>query len=293
MGENMDLNYLLKNDIADELIKQKKSQPISIKHYHEEKAKVTHIIVKDTNNKYGKEAGNYITIECYSDHNNEEVLAKYLKKILRKNGFNSHSKVLVVGLGNDSYLSDALGPKVVKEVNVTSHLSQMNKKTTSVSCFIPGVMGVTGLESSAMIKSIIDRFKIDVVVVIDSLATRNISRLYKTYQLTDTGINPGSGVNNKRMGINKNIMKIPVIAIGVATVVDVASIMVNTLNVIDKNLLNAHTIETIYSALDRDNHNFIMTTKEIDDLIDIIALNIAEGINLAINPHLTINDNLR
>ena len=289
----MDLNYLLKNDIADELIKQKKSQPISIKHYHEEKAKVTHIIVKDTNNKYGKEAGNYITIECYSDHNNEEVLAKYLKKILRKNGFNSHSKVLVVGLGNDSYLSDALGPKVVKEVNVTSHLSQMNKKTTSVSCFIPGVMGVTGLESSAMIKSIIDRFKIDVVVVIDSLATRNISRLYKTYQLTDTGINPGSGVNNKRMGINKNIMKIPVIAIGVATVVDVASIMVNTLNVIDKNLLNAHTIETIYSALDRDNHNFIMTTKEIDDLIDIIALNIAEGINLAINPHLTINDNLR
>lgn len=287
----MNLENLFKNDIADELIKKKKSEPISIKHFKEFSAKITQIEIKDKNNRYGKEVGNYITIECINDHNNEEVLAKYLKKILRKNGFNTKSKVLVVGLGNDSYLSDALGPKVVKEINVTSHLNK--KKTTSVSCFIPGVMGVTGLESSAMIKSIIDRFAIDIVIVIDSLATRSISRLYKTYQLTDTGINPGSGVNNNRMGVNKKIMKIPVVAIGVATVVDVASIMVNTLNVIDKNLLNTNTIETIYHSLDKDNHNFIMTTKEIDDLIDVIALNIASGINLAINPHLAINDNFR
>ncbi|MCH5171700.1 MAG: GPR endopeptidase [Erysipelotrichales bacterium] len=287
----MKINDLFKNDIADELIKKKKSDPISIKHFKEYGAKITQIEIKDKNNKYAKEVGNYITIECTNDHNNEEVLAKYLKKILKKNGFNSKSKVLVVGLGNDSYLSDALGPKVIKEINVTSHLKK--KKITSVSCFIPGVMGVTGLESSAMIKSIIDRFSIDIVIVIDSLATRSISRLYKTYQLTDTGINPGSGVNNNRMGVNKKIMKIPVVAIGVATVVDVASIMVNTLNVIDKNLLNTNTIETIYNSLDRDNHNFIMTTKEIDDLIDVIALNIASGINLAINPTLAINDNLR
>lgn len=289
----MNLEHLFKNDIADEIIKKKKSEPISIRHFKEDGAMITQIEVKDKNNKYAKDVGNYITIECENDHDNEKVLAKYLKKILKKNGFKSYSKVLVVGLGNDSYLSDALGPKVVKEINVTSHLYSKKKKITSVSCFIPGVMGVTGLESSAMIKSIIDRFLIDIVIVIDSLATRSISRLYKTYQLTDTGINPGSGVNNNRMGVNKKIMKIPVIAIGVATVVDVASIMVNTLNVIDKKLLNSHTIETIYHSLDRDNHNFIMTTKEIDDLIDIIALNIANGINLAINPQLTINDNVR
>ena len=289
----MNLDRLFKNDIADEIIKGKKKDPILVKHYKEDGAKITQIEIKEKNNIYGKEVGNYITIECIKDHNNEEILAKYLKKILRKNGFNSKSKVLVVGLGNDSYLSDALGPKVVKEINVTSHLYKNKKKVTSVSCFIPGVMGVTGLESSEMIKSIIDRFSIDIVIVIDSLATRSISRLYKTYQLTDTGINPGSGVNNNRMGVNKKIMKIPVIAIGVATVVDVASIMVNTLNVIDKRLLNTNTIETIYQSLDKDNHNFIMTTKEIDDLIDVIALNIASGINLAINPSLTINDNLR
>lgn len=286
----MDILHLYKNDIADEVITNKKKEPIRIRHFNEKNATVTQIEVMDKNNSYGKEVGNYITIECLNDHHNEDVIAKYLKKILRKNGYKKSYKLLVVGLGNDSYLSDALGPKVVKEVNVTSHIKNKNN-LVSVSCFIPNVLGVTGLESSEMIKSIITKFKIDLVLVIDSLATRSITRLYKTYQLTDTGINPGSGINNKRIGVNKKVMGIPVIALGVATVVDVASIMVNTLGVIDKKLVNQSSIDAIYESLNEGNHNFVMTTKEIDDLIDVIAQNIAMAINYATNPSLTQNDN--
>ena len=144
-----------------------------------------------------------------------------------------------------------------------------------------------------MIKSIIDSFDIDILIVIDSLATRNVSRLYKTYQVTDTGINPGSGIKNNRLAINKKIMGIPVVAIGVATVVDTASIVINALNMLDNNAIEKIDLRDIYRIFAREKYNLIMTTKEIDELIDVIALNIAQGINLTLNPRLANNDNFR
>lgn len=288
----MRLEEIYLNDFADEQIKNSKKKNI-IRHYYEENAKVTEIEIVSNKNEFNKCKGNYITIECKNDHHNEKIIKKYLLKLLRKNGFNKNTHILVVGLGNDSYLSDALGPKVIKKINVTSHLKSIYKNLVIVSCFVPSVMGVTGLESSEMIKSIVKEFKIDMVIVIDSLATRDINRLYKTYQITDTGINPGSGINNHRKAINKNVLKVPVIAIGVATVVDSASLIINTLDSIDKNLIKTIDADKLVKAIYRKDNNFVLTSKEIDTLIDIIADNVSSGINLSLNPTFSINDRIR
>lgn len=289
----MKLNEIFLNDIADEIISKKNSKEYALKKTKRDSYVITEVTVKTSKNSIGKEKGHYITIECENDHHNEKVLSEYLKKILKLNGYKTSSRILVAGLGNDSYLSDALGPKVVKNIKVTSHILDKSKQIHYVSCFIPGVLAITGLESSSMIKSIIDSFDIDILIVIDSLATRNVSRLYKTYQVTDTGINPGSGIKNNRLAINKKIMGIPVVAIGVATVVDTASIVINALNMLDNNAIEKIDLKDIYRIFAREKYNLIMTTKEIDELIDVIALNIAQGINLTLNPRLANNDNFR
>lgn len=291
-GDSMDELELYLNDFADEQIKKNVKKAVAIRHTHEKGANVTYINVADDNNIYQKSKGNYVTIECQKDHGNEEVISKYVLKIMRKNGYKKTDHVLVVGLGNDAYLSDALGPKVIKNINVTSHFYP-KKKATQVSCFIPGVMAMTGLESAQMIKSMVKEFDIDFVIVIDSLATRDMKRLYKTYQITDTGLNPGSGIKNRRLAVNKNLLHVPVIAIGVATVVDSASLFINTLAEIDKNYLHKLNVTKLYGTLYHEKYNFILTSKEIDELIDVIALNIARGINLSLNPKLPLNDKIR
>lgn len=144
-----------------------------------------------------------------------------------------------------------------------------------------------------MVKSLVKEFHIDIVIVVDSLATRDINRLYKTYQITDTGINPGSGINNHRLALNKKTLNVPVIAIGVATVVDSASLIINTLEEVDKNFIQKLDISKLYNTLYRNDSSFILTSKEIDSLIDIIASNIGEAINYALNPSFSNNDKVR
>ena len=288
----MKIDELFLHDFADESFKENKKDKIAIKNIQENGAKVIYVDVKDSNNKFQKQIGTYITIECENDHDNSKIIAKYLKEILKKNKLKKSSHVLIVGLGNDSYLSDALGPKVIKEINVTSHLPKNNYEI-EVSCFIPGVMAVTGLESSMMIKSLIDKFNIDLLIVVDSLATKSISRLYRTYQITDTGLNPGSGINNNRLAINSKEMGIPTIAIGVATVVDTASLVINTLNLLDQSVTKKIKARDLYAILYYNDYNFVMTSKEIDSLIDVISYNIADAINLTLNPKLAINDTIR
>ena len=287
------INNLYINDFADEQIKKSKERNCFIKKVKEEDSLVTLIEIKNNINEFGKAKGNYITIACKNDHNNEKLIAKYIIKILKKNKFNKKSHVLVVGLGNDAYLSDALGPKVVKKVIVTSHFIAKDNKFIKVSCFVPGVMAVTGLESSEMVKSLVKEFHIDIVIVVDSLATRDINRLYKTYQITDTGINPGSGINNHRLALNKKTLNVPVIAIGVATVVDSASLIINTLEEVDKNFIQKLDISKLYNTLYRNDSSFILTSKEIDSLIDVIASNIGGAINYALNPNFSNNDKVR
>lgn len=181
--------------------------------------------------------GNYITISFkdVTDYNNKEkvkeIFSNELNSLLNKlNLFNK--SCLIIGLGNIKSTPDSLGPLSIDNIIVTKHLYDLGELEDGfniVSSFIPGVTGSTGIETSDLIKELINTVKPDYLIVIDSLASSSIERVNKTIQITDTGIHPGSGVGNSRKEISKNVLKIPVIAIGVPTVVDASIIVSDTI----------------------------------------------------------------
>ena len=213
-----------------------------------------HIITKKINNitiskviidcsnkdKIGKKEGNYITLEFedvtnYEDRENVgKCLEEEIKEILKINNINIEDEGLIIGLGNNKSTADALGPKTIENILVTRHLYLLNvdvkKGMRKVSAFVPGVMGNTGIETIDIINSIVKEIKPKFIIVIDSLCASSIERLNKTIQITDTGIHPGSGVGNNRKEISKETLGIPVIAIGVPTVVDASTIVNDTIN---------------------------------------------------------------
>lgn len=196
-------------------------------------------VVMDKNNLLNKKEGNYITIELtditnYEDRENVgKVLVNEIKDILNKNNIKDNYECLVIGLGNKKSTPDALGPMVIDNILVTRYLFELNADVKEgirkVSAIIPGVMGNTGIETIDIIKGIVDNVKPKFIIVIDSLCASSIERLNKTIQLTDTGIHPGSGIGNMRKEISKNTLGIPVIAIGVPTVVESVTIVNDTL----------------------------------------------------------------
>lgn len=196
-------------------------------------------VVMDKNNLLNKKEGNYITIELtditnYEDRENVgKVLVKEIKDILNQNNIKDNYECLVIGLGNKKSTPDALGPMVIDNILVTRYLFELNADVKEgirkVSAIIPGVMGNTGIETIDIIKGIVDNVKPKFIIVIDSLCASSIERLNKTIQLTDTGIHPGSGIGNMRKEISKNTLGIPVIAIGVPTVVESVTIVNDTL----------------------------------------------------------------
>ena len=196
-------------------------------------------VVMDKNNLLNKKEGNYITIELtditnYEDRENVgKVLVNEIKDILNKNNIKDNYECLVIGLGNKKSTPDALGPMVIDNILVTRHLFELNADVKEgirkVSAIIRGVMGNTGIETLDIIKGIVDNVKPKFIIVIDSLCASSIERLNKTIQLTDTGIHPGSGIGNMRKEISKDTLGIPVIAIGVPTVVESVTIVNDTL----------------------------------------------------------------
>ncbi|WP_173916087.1 GPR endopeptidase [Halobacillus sp. Marseille-Q1614] len=185
----------------------------------------------------GKKAGNYITLESLAIRKQDTelqvelaaCLSRQLVKVMELCGIKETDSCLIVGLGNQQVTPDAIGPLVMNEVLVTSHLFKLQPDTVAegyrpVSAVAPGVMGVTGIETSDMIHGIIHEINPDFVIAVDALASRSINRINATIQLSDTGIHPGSGVGNKRKEISKETYGIPVISIGVPTVVDAVTI---------------------------------------------------------------------
>lgn len=260
-----------------------------------------------------KKIGRYITMEVqdinYLDENGKEnvqnIIATQLKALI---GDDKNKSIFVVGLGNIAVTPDALGPKVVKQIDITRHLLNYAKElvsenTRAVSAISPGVLGTTGIETSEIVTSIVEKIKPDMLIVIDSLASGSIHRIGNTIQISNTGITPGEGVRNKREGINEETLGIPVIAMGVPTVVDMATI---TNEAIDKMIENAKNelnnysndknksnILNAFSALEQDTRydmianllntqNYIVTPKEIDDVITSVSDLIASGINMAL-----------
>lgn len=215
-----------------------------------EGVKVSHIEISASGEKtLNKKPGSYITIfadgvkkqDTKMQTSAAKVLAKEIEKLLKKNNVDKDSKGLIVGLGNWNVTPDALGPMTVEKVVVTNHLFELQYETVAngyrpVAAISPGVMGVTGMETSDIILSIIEKFKPSFAIVIDALASRSIERINETIQITDTGIHPGSGVGNKRKELSKESLGIPVIAIGVPTVVDAVTIASDTLDYLLKHM---------------------------------------------------------
>lgn len=223
-----------------------------------------------------KDNYNYSTItfvDC-TDHtyisNIETILINELKRYLKKN-----TKVLIVGLGNRKSTPDALGPKVLDNILVTRHLftlGNVDSNYSNVSILEPNVFGSTGISSTDLIKQVVSIVKPDYTILIDSLCTSNMTRLNKTIQITDKGINPGSGVYNDRGELSEATLNCKTIAIGVPTVIDIDS------------LINSKIIDKTKPIEIED--NLIVTPKEIDYLIDNLSYIIASSINKVLH---TIN----
>ena len=199
----------------------------------------------------------------------KECLIKTIKKIL-KPYITDDSSVLIVGLGNSESTPDSLGPRVIKNINITRHiylLDDLDTQYRCISAFIPGVMGNTGIETSELIKNAVKSSNPDILIVIDALASMSVERVNKTIQITDTGINPGSGIGNNRKEISKETIGIPVIAIGVPTVVDAVSIVADTINYMHKNYAfnKKYINNSMNKLISSTKINYLKEQLEIDD----------------------------
>lgn len=242
MDKERDLSkYQIRTDLTiDEISENNILKGVKSKINIKDNITITEVNLDD-NNDLGRKKGKYITVEFedITDTENSEnvknILIDELRKIMK---IKKDSLGLVVGLGNDKSTADSLGPLTVNNIIVTNHIFLLDKLSDNynrISAINPGVMGETGIETGDIIESIVDKIKPDYLIVIDSLASKSIERLNKTIQITDTGIHPGSGIGNKRKEISYETLNIPVIAIGVPTVVDAAVIVSNTINFIYKN----------------------------------------------------------
>lgn len=247
MGHEIDLkNYEIRTDLVLDTI-ENNGIDIESDTYNDGDIKVTKVNVDENSSKLlNKRIGNYITIEFddVTDTGNknrvEEIFIKELKAMIYSLGIKDDDTVLVLGLGNDKSTPDSLGPKVVENVLVTRHLFVLEEDVSpgirEVSAISPGVMASTGIETASLVNSIVREIKPSLVLVVDALAASTIGRINKSIQITDTGIHPGSGVGNKRKEISSDTISVPVIAIGVPTVVESSIIVYDALNYLFKHI---------------------------------------------------------
>lgn len=234
--------------------------------------KISEIILKE-NNELNKKSGTYITIEfddvtdIDNSSNITKVFIKYINKILKKI---DKSKYLIIGLGNKYSTPDSLGPKVIDNIIVTSHISDitsLDNGFSNVSSFSPGVIGNTGINTIDIIKNIVKSLKPSCIIVIDSLVSKDIKRINKAIEINNVGIVPGSGVGSNYNEISYETLNIPVIAIGVPTVVYVNTIIFNLTNKYSKNI-----------------DNFMVTPTDIDFEIKKLSKILSNGLNSVLHP---------
>ncbi len=241
----------------------------------------------------GKPKGTYITLEVKPFMSSAELfdsqlstLAQKLKSLLPETG-----TVLVAGLGNEKITPDALGPRCISLLLATRHISDELAKSIgfsslrSVAGIVPGVLGQTGIETVEIIEGVVKKIKPSAVIIVDALASRKLARLGTTVQMTNTGVSPGSGVGNSRKNIDEKTLGVPVIAIGVPTVVDGATMAFDLLEKLD---IGENT--ELYTEKIRDEKFMMVTPKEIDLVIERAAKLVAMGINLALQPSLSAEE---
>ena len=297
--------YKKANNVANEIdgIESQKQEV-------DENLKIERVFVTNENGEkaVGKPKGTYVTIDIKKlkiardeeIQKASDVLTSELSKILDKH-VTRKEEMLVVGLGNVYVTPDSLGPKVINEIDVTRHIIKympqyIDENTRNVCAIAPGVLGTTGMETLEILKGVVENVKPKIVIVIDSLASRSIERISSSLQIADTGIVPGAGVGNARAELSEKTLGIPVIAIGIPTVVELATIVSEGIDIfIDKlqekaqsneylnNLQKNDKYEEVKDALNVGEYNMIVTPKEIDDLIENMKDIVARGINQTIS----------
>lgn len=314
--------YKIRTDLAMEQKERFESDHVEVsgvvleEEYDEEKEiKITTVRIETENGAkaMGKPVGTYLTLEAPNmaaadeGYHREisETLAGFLEKYMKDTEENQEKgySVLVVGLGNREVTPDALGPYVVDQLNVTRHIVQEYGRyavgkggSRIVSAIVPGVMAQTGMESAEIIRGIVNETTPDLIMVIDALAARSTKRLNRTIQISDAGIYPGTGVGNHRSEITKDTMGIPVIAIGVPTVVDAATIVNDTMENFITALETSETLKGVGVVLQGYNsaekyelvkeliaphlNGMFVTPKDIDDTVRRISYTISEAMNM-------------
>lgn len=274
-----------------------------------DKIKVSRVKITNQNgeNAIGKPIGNYTTIDVKglklaTDEDIQktaETLTNELKKMIDIHT-DKQGEILIVGLGNIYVTPDSLGPKVINEIDVTRHIQKylpqyLDEGTRVVSAISPGVLGTTGIETVEILKGIVDNINPKLLIVIDALASRSIERISSTIQISDTGIVPGAGVGNTRQEISQSSLGIPVVAIGIPTVVELATLVSDGIDIfIDRlqekaesneylnKLQQDDKYEEVKEALNVGEYSMIVTPKDIDDLIENMKDIVARGINFAV-----------
>ena len=305
MGIKVMGNFQVRTDLAleaRESIGEEESElrGVSVEEYYRETedVRVTKVTI-DTKNAaktMGKPMGIYVTMEAPAmvetdeDYHREisKCLAEELLKLLPEE--EEEQNILVVGLGNREVTADALGPQTVDNLYITRHIVREYGKAAYscnrmplLSALEPGVMAKTGMETAEIVKGVVSETKPDILIVVDALAARSTKRLNRTIQITNTGIQPGSGVGNHRNALTKESLGVPVIAIGIPTVVDSATIVMDAM---EKLLEGEENVDAV-KFMSRQQppfpelNNMYMTGKDIDAVIKRISFTISEGINIA------------
>lgn len=244
----------------------------------------------------GKPPGRYFTLECPALRFRSRETLKGVAGIIASElaelaGLPKKNDVLIVGLGNWQATPDALGPRVISQLMITRHIrehlpQELGGRLNPVAAISPGVLGITGMETIDIVKGIVQQVRPELVITVDALAARAPSRLLTTIQIADTGIQPGSGVGNKRPGINRETLGIPVIAMGVPTVVSGAAIAMDVLDAYFQKF-NRHaraTIDSVGDFLGQDVRDLMVTTKDIDVEIMEMSKLLAAALNKATQP---------
>lgn len=308
-------------EAKDMYVKEKKKNidGISVQEesFDEVKTTTVKIETEEAGEKIGKSIGTYITIDfpelVFFEGEIMDKVSESVDKCLSKLiDLKDEKMVLVVGLGNWRITADSLGPKVAEKIMVTRHIKELmpdalDEAVRPVSCISPGVLGVTGIETGEVIKSVVQSIKPDLVICIDALGSRNLERVNRTIQISDSGISPGAGVGNHRMKLNEESLGVKVIGIGVPTVVHAATIANDIIDLVIEDLISktekgkgfyemlnsidrTEKSEIINSVLKEEMGDLMVTPKDVDSTIESLSKIIANGINMAIQPHLDMEE---
>ena len=311
-------NYNIRTDLALEEKERFESDQVEVQgvvleeeYDKEREIRVTTVRIETENGAktMGKPVGTYLTIEAPNLSSPDEgihrevseELAKYIKELIKIE--KEDYVVLVAGLGNRQVTPDALGPYVTDNLCATRHIVKEYGKyamgmqhVNLVSTLAPGVMGQTGMETVEVVRGVVKETKPDLVIAVDALAARNSRRLNRTIQIADTGIHPGSGVGNHRNGITRESIGVPVIGIGVPTVVDAATIVNDTMENLILALESSEALKSVgevlrsYNAAEKYElikeliaphlNGMFVTPKDVDEMVKQISYTISEGLNL-------------